>query len=112
MKHNVDRELGLALDCAIKEYTVEGVLDAPKKFYQWSGHCEPLNRVNTFQLAKYIIEGYDYPKSKEETIATFTEWLKNFNIHTPPISSNSSYRKGRKHVLEEIDKKLIELKIV
>ncbi|MGV6935899.1 hypothetical protein ACWA2B_10330 [Paenibacillus sp. CMM36] len=67
IKHTVTRELGLALDAAIEEFTIEGVLDVPKHFDRWSNECIPLNDVSTYQLAKYIIEGYEYPKINEDS---------------------------------------------
>ena len=112
MKHTVSRELGMALDAAIEEFTLEGVLDIPKHFDKWSNDCEPLNDLSTYQLAQYVIEGYAYPKTKEELICVFADWLKEYHINIPYPTKNSSYRRGRRHTLEEIEKKLIELKIL
>lgn len=111
MKHNVSRELGMALDAAIEEFTIEGVLDVPKHFDRWSNHCEPLNSITTYQLAQYVIEGYDYAKTKEELMVAFVDWLKDYHTNIPYPTKNSSYRRGRRHTLEEIEKKLIELNI-
>lgn len=112
MKHRVSIELGRALDAAIEEFTLEGVLDVPKHFDKWTRDCEPLNKISTYQLAKYIIEGYEYPKTKEEAIDSFTEWLREYNINVPYPTKNSSYRRGRRNTLEEIEDKLRELGII
>lgn len=109
MKHIVKREIGLALDAAIEEFTIEGVLDVPKQYDKWSNNCEPLNNISTYLLAKYIIEGYEYPKTREELITVFIDWLEDYNYHTPYPTKNSSYRRGRRHLKEDIEKKLIEL---
>lgn len=107
----VSRDIGLALDAAIEEFTLEGVLDVPKHFDHWSKVCEPLNNLSTYQLAKYIIEGYKYPKTKEECIKVFTNWLDNYNDHNPSPTKNSSYRRGRRQTLEAINNKLAELNL-
>lgn len=62
----VSREIGVALDKAIEEFTLEGVLDVSKHFDKWVNECKPLNKISTYQLAKYIIEGYEYPKKSEK----------------------------------------------
>jgi len=112
MKHSVSKELGLALDAAIEEFTLKGVLDVPKQFDKWCNKCEPLNDISTYELAKYVVEGYEYPKTKEESIDLFLEWFKYYNVHVPYLTRNSSYRRGRRETLEEVEKKLIELGIV
>lgn len=112
MKHQVSIELGKALDAAIKEFTLEGVLDVPKYFDTWAKECEPLNKVSTYKIAKYIIEGYEYPKTKEEAIDSFVEWLKEYNLNVPYPTKNSSYRRGRRNTLEEIEGKLKQLGII
>lgn len=111
MKHSVSKELGIALDFAIEKFTVEGILDASKQFEKWDSKCEPLNHISTYQLARYIIEGYDYPKSVEQSIDLFMEWFKDYNKHVPLPTKNSSYRRGRRQTLEEIEKKLTEYKL-
>ncbi|OME55514.1 hypothetical protein BSK59_13640 [Paenibacillus odorifer] len=111
MKHRVTRELGLALDAAIEEFTPEGVLDVLKHFDQWSGECFLLNSINTYQIAKYMFEGYEYPKTKEDSMKEFSKWIVDYNKHNPYPTKNSSYRRGRRHVLEEVVKKLKELKL-
>lgn len=112
MKHTVSREIGLALDCAIREFTLEEVLDVPKRFNRWSNECEPLNEISTYQLAQYIIEGYTYPKSKEEKIDSFVNWFQEYNQHVPYPTRNSSYRRGRRNTLEAIENKLVELNLL
>lgn len=59
MKHIVSKELGKALDAAVKEFTLEGVLDVPRHFDKWTNECELLNNISAYELAKYIIEGYE-----------------------------------------------------
>lgn len=112
MAHYLSRELGVAIDSAIEEFTLEGVLDVMKHFDKWSNNCEPLNDISTYQLAEYIIEGYDYPKTKEELVKVFIDWMKDFNSNIPYPTTNSSYRRGRRNALEEIEKKLIELELI
>ncbi|MEK4907451.1 hypothetical protein [Niallia sp. FSL M8-0099] len=110
MKNKVSIELGLALDAAIKEFTKEGVLDVPKHFDKWVNECEALNDISTYELAKYIIEGYEYPSlTKEQAIDFFVKWMKKYNENIPYPTKNSSYRRGRRGTLEEIERKLIEL---
>ncbi|MFS0643785.1 hypothetical protein [Siminovitchia sp. 179-K 8D1 HS] len=111
-KWKVSRELGLAIDAAIEEFGLEGVLDAPKHFDKWSNDCEYLNNIDTFTLAKYIIEGYEYPKTKEELIDEFISWLADYNLNVQYPTKKSSYRKGRRDTLEEIEKKLVDLKLI
>lgn len=98
------------MDAAIKEFTLHGVLDVvPKNFDKWSNDCEPLNDISTYQLASYIIEGYSYPKSTEESLEIFVNWINNYNTDIPLQTKNSSYRKGRREVLTNIESKLNEL---
>lgn len=111
MKHSVSREIGVALDLAIKEYTLENVLDIKVKFGEFQGQYTILNDLKAFDLAKYLIEGYEYPRTKEETIEVFVDWLKDFQYHVPYPTKNSSYRRGRRETLAEIQKKLVELEL-
>ena len=80
MKHMVSMELGLALDFIIEKFSIDGVLDAPR---QYGNLAEPLNDIGKLQIAKYLIEGYEYEitKSIEESIELFVVWLKEYNTN-------------------------------
>lgn len=112
MKHSVSREIGIALDLAIKEYTLENILDVKLKLGEFQGQYAILNDVKAFDLAKYLIEGYEYSRTKEETIEVFVDWLKDFQLHVPYPTKNSSYRRGRRETLAEVEKKLVEFHLL
>ena len=109
--HKVSREIGLALDAAINEFTLKGVLDVPKNFVKWNNDCEILNTISMYDLAKYIIEGYNYPKTKDERLDLFFEWLSDYEVENPLLTRNSQYRKGRNATLNNIRAKMDELSI-
>jgi len=103
VKHIVSEKLGLALDAAIEEFTLKGVLDVPKYFDRWCNKCEPLNDISTYELAGYVIEGYEYPKevkmelAKEElekmsniTIVQMANQLDEGLIHMSALDENMS----------------------
>ena len=112
MGHLVSQKLGVALDEAIKVYGIEVVLDIKKEGEMWEGVCEPLKEIPTLQFAKYLIEGYDYPKSTEESVMMFVEWFDSYNEHVHFPTKNSSYRRGRRHTLEEVKNKLMECSLL
>lgn len=48
---------------------------------------------------------------KQNPMKVFIEWVKEYNQHTPYPTKNSSYRRGRRHTLEHIEKKMQELQL-
>lgn len=112
MVHNISRDLGYALEEAIKRHGAEGVLEECKREHIWEGVCQPLNDVTLFQLAKYVIEGFDFPKTTEDLISQFAEWFSSYNEHVSLPTSNSSYKRGRRDTLKAIEAKLEQLNLI
>lgn len=109
MKHKVSREIGVALDLAVKEFSLENAKEVPLRLGDWREEFRPLLALTFGQFAEYVVEGYEYPKTQEEAVTTLIEWLADFENHTPPITKNSSYRKGRRHVLTGVREKMKDL---
>lgn len=109
MVHLVSQELGYALEEAVEEHGEEGVLEACKREHDWDGVCTPLNGISLFQMAKYIIEGFEFPKTTEDLVSQFSQWFSSYNENVPLPTQNSSYKRGRRHTLNEIEAKLKEL---
>lgn len=105
--HRIGMQLGIELDQAVEEFGLENVLDMLQE-NKCNPNYEVLSRVPVFDLAKYLIQGYSYPKTPEQTLHHLVEWVDTYDQHTPPRTKNSSYRKGRREVLIELKTKMAE----